>query len=78
MALAYALFELLSEALGLDRFNLKEMGCAEGQLLLCHYYPACPEPELTIGNIKHSDGNIMTILLQDLMVNIHKRVQEIT
>ncbi|KAG5106833.1 hypothetical protein AAZX31_15G240800 [Glycine max] len=65
MALAYALFELLSEALGLNRFYLKEMDCAEGQLLLCHYYPACPEPELTMGNTKHSDGNTITILLQD-------------
>ncbi|CAJ1958103.1 unnamed protein product [Sphenostylis stenocarpa] len=68
MVLAYAsLFELLSEALGLDRFYLKEKGCAEGLLLLCNFYPACPEPALTMGNKKHSDGNIMTILLQDQM-----------
>ncbi|KAK7401654.1 hypothetical protein VNO78_13300 [Psophocarpus tetragonolobus] len=67
MVLAYALFELLSEALSLNRFYLKEMGCAEVLLLLCHCYPACPEPELTMGNTKHSDGNILTILLQDMM-----------
>ncbi|ESW21294.1 hypothetical protein PHAVU_005G058700 [Phaseolus vulgaris] len=67
MVLAYALFELLSEALGLDKFHLKEKGCAEGLLLLCNYYPACPEPALTMGNKEHSDGDIMTILLQDQM-----------
>ncbi|KAK7324349.1 hypothetical protein VNO77_27882 [Canavalia gladiata] len=66
--LGYALFELLSEALGLNcNYLIEEMGCAEAMLLLCHYYPACPEPELTMGSSKHSDGNLMTILSQDQM-----------
>ncbi|KAL9411074.1 hypothetical protein AB3S75_044786 [Citrus x aurantiifolia] len=59
------LFELLSEALGLDPNYLKDIGCVEEMTIGNGYYPECPQPELSIGIATHSDPGFVTVLIQD-------------
>ncbi|KAL6175162.1 hypothetical protein ACLB2K_051805 [Fragaria x ananassa] len=63
--LVLKLLEAISESLGLQKdYIVKALG-KQAQHMALNYYPPCPEPELTYGLPGHTDGNLITILLQD-------------
>ncbi|KAL0540422.1 hypothetical protein IC582_024659 [Cucumis melo] len=63
--LGYLLEELLCEGLGLRSERLKEATYGEGRMMVGHYYPYCPQPDLTVGIKSHTDPGVLTVLLQD-------------
>lgn len=56
---------LLAEGLGVERERFERMSCCEGRMMVCHYYPWCPEPERTVGLAEHTDPGVVTVLVQD-------------
>ncbi|KAL5070993.1 hypothetical protein RYX36_021880 [Vicia faba] len=70
------LLGLLSQGLGLGEGGLKKMGLSQGRLMVGHYYPFCPQPDLTVGLNSHADPGALTILLQDHIGGLQVRTQQ--
>ncbi|CAK9152453.1 unnamed protein product [Ilex paraguariensis] len=64
------LMGMLSEGLGLERERLKDKSFMDSRNLSGHYYPYCPQPELTIGLKWHTDPGMLTVVLQNEIVGL--------
>ncbi|GJN00135.1 hypothetical protein PR202_ga17299 [Eleusine coracana subsp. coracana] len=66
-AVGRVVLELLCGGLGLDPAAVEELSrtCLEGKVMVCHYYPVCPEPERTMGIVAHTDPGVLAVLAQD-------------
>ncbi|WVZ63228.1 hypothetical protein U9M48_012873 [Paspalum notatum var. saurae] len=70
------LMEAALEALGISPGAAGEVlaGCDAGsQMLMVNCFPACPEPDLTLGMPPHSDYGFLTVLLQDQVNGLEVR-----
>lgn len=56
------LLDLICEGLGLEAGYFGDE-LSKVQLMAINHYPPCPDPSLTLGLPKHSDVNLITILL---------------
>ncbi|XP_004292203.1 PREDICTED: hyoscyamine 6-dioxygenase-like isoform X3 [Fragaria vesca subsp. vesca] len=62
--LSLCLLDLICEGLELEsEFFKSEL--SQVQIMGISYYPPCPDPTLTLGLLKHCDGNLITVLLQE-------------
>ncbi|GLT97972.1 hypothetical protein SLE2022_155110 [Rubroshorea leprosula] len=57
----------ISASLGLeDNYIDKALNLEKGlQILVANFYPPCPQPELAMGMLPHSDHGLLTILIQN-------------
>ncbi|KAJ9563966.1 hypothetical protein OSB04_009126 [Centaurea solstitialis] len=65
VGLGEELMSILSEGLGVKSDRLKELSCLDARKMVCHYYPRCPQPELTVGLTAHTDPGVLTVLVQN-------------
>ncbi|KAJ0435814.1 putative deacetoxyvindoline 4-hydroxylase [Helianthus annuus] len=65
VGLGEELMSILCDGMGVKSDKLKELSCLEGRACVSHYYPPCPQPELTVGIASHTDPGVLTVLVQN-------------
>ncbi|KAK7271307.1 hypothetical protein RJT34_27089 [Clitoria ternatea] len=68
--------EILIRKQGAELDDSKIEGLLGMKMVNMNYYPACPNPELTVGVGRHSDIGTITVLLQDGIGGLYVRVGE--
>lgn len=56
---------MISESLGLSTEYINDLFGDHSQLMSCNLYPACPNPELALGLVGHTDPGGITLLMQN-------------
>ncbi|XP_047332515.1 scopoletin 8-hydroxylase-like [Impatiens glandulifera] len=69
------LVEVLIEGLGVELDGPKLDGLIGLKMVNMNYYPACPNPELTVGVGRHSDMGTITVLLQDGIGGLYVKLE---
>ncbi|KAI3720153.1 hypothetical protein L6452_21066 [Arctium lappa] len=65
VGLGEELMSILCEGMGVKSDRLKVLSCLDARKSVCHYYPKCPQPELTVGLAAHTDPGVLTVLVQN-------------
>ncbi|KAL7604781.1 1-aminocyclopropane-1-carboxylate oxidase homolog 1 [Lactuca sativa] len=65
VGLAEELMSILCQGLGVKSDRLKELSFLEARVDASHYYPRCPQPDLTVGLTAHTDPGALTVLVQN-------------
>ncbi|RDX61844.1 Feruloyl CoA ortho-hydroxylase 1 [Mucuna pruriens] len=68
--------EALIGKLGVELDDSKMEALLGMKMVNMNYYPACPNPELTVGVGRHSDMGTITVLLQDGIGGLYVKVEE--
>ena len=74
--MARDIVEILVGNLGVKLDDTKIEGLLGMRMVNMNYYPACPNPELTVGVGRHSDMGTITVLLQDGIGGLYVKVEE--
>ncbi|GLJ48856.1 hypothetical protein SUGI_1030330 [Cryptomeria japonica] len=60
----------ISQSLGLPENYIEQEFTDYSQIMVCNYYPKCPEPESTLGVGSHTDPGWITALMQDDVIGL--------
>ena len=70
------LVEILIGKLGVTVEDSRIDALTGFKMVNMNYYPACPNPDLTVGVGRHSDMGTLTVLLQDGIGGLYVKVEE--